>query len=420
MAELGPSSFVLIDLDPDSGDPSGLTIGVEGDTIISSILPDNTREVVTRVEDSSSTWASSIASSLGVFAGSSLPLSGFGAGDTTPAVAAQPGYAYRLVVATDSDRLVWAKGPFSTANIQEGNWESAGASTFNMGNSNFSGTNMTIITRELSIGNSLSAHEDCDVNFDGNLTLSGNLSGGGNIGVIGQIVCGQTGSGTADLDVRDDNSDATIEINAGANYDSLIKFRENNAWRCDMGWDGGENDFFIKTHTGAIRLDPYDGYTVSASCSAITVSSCPVPPPWSFVEVTADDGKNTADAYYFADDSTQSKTELAADHITWDSSDSYFTIANAGWYEFEMQGSITVGSSPTTVTTSIVQTTGLGGTEVEKIDKVQVLRTNIDPHDIVIKWMGYVEAAKNFTCKLDGTGTVRMEKGSTFSCKRIN
>jgi len=159
--------------------------------------------------------------------------------------------------------------------------------------------------------------------------------------------------------------------------------------------------------------------SVKFDLSAVTVSSCPVPPPWSFVEVTADDGQNTADPYYFASGSTQAKTEVNAGHITWNSTHSYFTIANAGYYEFEMQGSITVGSSPTTVTTSIIQTAGLGGSETEKIDKVQVVRTNIDPHDIVIKWVGYCGAA-NFTCKLDGTGTVRMEKGSTFTCKRIN
>ena len=116
----------------------------------------------------------------------------------------------------------------------------------------------------------------------------------------------------------------------------------------------------------------------------------------------------------------QSTTEIDAGHVTWNSTESYFTIANAGWYEFEMQGSITVGSSPTTVTTSIVDTPGLGGVEIEKIDKVQVVRTNIDPHDIMIKWVGYVAAAKNFTCKLDGTANVKMNKGSTFTCKRIN
>ena len=84
-----------------------------------------------------------------------------------------------------------------------------------------------------------------------------------------------------------------------------------------------------------------------------------------------------------------------------------------------MQGSVIVASSPTTITTSIVQTTGLGGTEVEKIDKAQVVRTNIDPHDIMIKWMGYCAAA-NFTCKIDGDNAVVMQKGSTFTCKRIN
>ena len=271
----------------------------------------------------------------------------------------------------------------------------------------------------ITVTNSLSAGPSCNVEFDGDVSVSGNLSGAGNIGVIGQIMCGQTGIGTADLNVVDDNSNATVEINAGANYDSLIQFRENNAWRCDMGWDGGDNDFILKTFTGDINLQPYTGFTVSASCSSLTVSSCPVPPPWSFVEITADDGQNTADPYYFASGSTQSKTEID-DAILWNSTNSYFTIANAGYYEFEMQGSITVGSSPTTVTTSIIQTAGLGGSETEKMDKGQVVRTNIDPHDIMIKWMGYVGAGTNFTCKLNGTGTVRMEKGSTFTCKRIN
>jgi len=157
---------------------------------------------------------------------------------------------------------------------------------------------------------------------------------------------------------------------------------------------------------------------VTMAASSITVSSCPVPAPWDFVEVTADDGANVATPYYFASGSSQSKTELLPSHITWNSSESYFTLANAGYYEFEMQGSVIVASSPTTVTTSIIQTTGLHGTEIEKIDKAQVLRTNIDPHDIVIKWMGYCPAA-NFTCKIDGTAAVVMQKGSTFTCKRL-
>ena len=160
--------------------------------------------------------------------------------------------------------------------------------------------------------------------------------------------------------------------------------------------------------------------TLSATPSSITVSSCPVPPPWSFVEVTADDGTNSASPYYFASGSTQSTTEIDATHITWNSTESYFTIANAGYYEFAMNGSVTVGSSPTTITLSIVQTDGLGGSEIEKIDTVQTIRTNMDPHLASIRWMGSVGAGTNFTCKLDGTGTVRMEKGSTFSCKRIN
>jgi len=278
----------------------------------------NTTE--TTVDNGSAFWASSIASGVGVFMGSSVVVSGFGAGDAAPS----PPHGSRLAINTASQRLMWVKGAFTQNEMgedSEGEWISDNNSNFNMGNSNFSGTNLNIITRNISVGNSLSAHADATVQFDS---------------------------------------------------------------------------------------------------STITVSSCPVPPPWSFVEVTADDGQNTADPYYFASGSSQSDTEIDATHITWDSTNSYFTLANAGWYEFEMQGSVIVASSPTTITTSIVQTDGLGGTEIEKIDKAQVVRTNIDPHDIMIKWVGYCGAGLNFTCKLDGTAAIVMQKGSTFTCKRIN
>ena len=271
------------------------------------------------VDNGSAFWASSIASGVGVYMGSSVVVSGFGAGDAAPA----PAYGSRLAINTTSQRLMWVKGAFTQNEMgedSEGEWITDNNSNFNMGNSNFSGTNLNIITRNISVGNSLSAHANA-----------------------------------------------------------------------------------------AVQFDP----------STITVSSCPVPPPWSFVEVTADDGQNTGDPYYFASGSSHLKTEIDAAYITWSSAGSYFIVASAGYYEFEMQGSIVVGSSPTDVTTSIVQTTGLGGAEVEKIDKLQRIRTNIDPHDIMIKWVGYCEAA-NFTCKLDGDNTVRMEKGSTFTCKRIN
>jgi hypothetical protein len=166
-----------------------------------------------------------------------------------------------------------------------------------------------------------------------------------------------------------------------------------------------------------LNITSLNSLTVNAS--VITVSSCPVPPPWSFVEVTSDDGVNSNE-FYFASGSSQATTEIDAAHITWDSSESYFTIANAGYYEFEMQGSVIVGATTTVVTTSIIQTTGFGGTEVEKIDKDQTIRTNLDPHDVMIKWVGYVEADKNFTCKIEATALNRLQIGSTFTCKRIN
>ena len=56
MAELSATNLVLIDLDPDSGDPSGLKVGLVGDTIASSTLTRNIRNVVSAVEDTSATW----------------------------------------------------------------------------------------------------------------------------------------------------------------------------------------------------------------------------------------------------------------------------------------------------------------------------------------------------------------------------
>jgi hypothetical protein len=108
-------------------------------------------------------------------------------------------------------------------------------------------------------------------------------------------------------------------------------------------------------------------------------------------------------------------------NITWDTTNNYFTIAETGTYEFEMQGSFVVASSPTEITISIIKTDGLGGLEVEKIDKLQVLRTNIDPHDGMLKWIGSVTAGEKFTCKIDsGANTVTMRLGSTFTCIKLS
>jgi hypothetical protein len=136
------------------------------------------------------------------------------------------------------------------------------------------------------------------------------------------------------------------------------------------------------------------------------------------VEITANNGVVTADPYYFASGSTQVVNETAG--IAWDTTNNYFAITAAGTYEFEMQGSFVVASSPTEITISIISTTGLGGTEVEKIDKLQVLRTNIDPHDGMLKWIGSVTEGQNITCKIDsGANTVAMRLGSTFTCIKL-
>jgi len=215
-----------------------------------------------------------------------------------------------------------------------------------------------------------------------------------------------------------------------------IRFAGNNGAPANKVYNrirGISNDVAAGSEDGSIQLRHLlagsevisliasgGGVTVEES---LTVSTCPIPPPWSFATVTVADGVNTSLDYYFASGASQSKTEIDAAHITWDSTNSYFTIANAGFYEFEMQGSVIVNTSPTTITTSILETTGLGGTESVKITKNQLIRANIDPHDVMIKWVGEVAAGKNYTCKFNSGGggaANQLQRGSTFTCKRIN
>jgi len=176
-------------------------------------------------------------------------------------------------------------------------------------------------------------------------------------------------------------------------------------------------------HVGGDLSSTVDA-TVQLDSSTITVSSCPVPPPWSFVMLTAAANVTTSQDYYFGmSGSTKTITESDVQHITWNDTLAVFTIANAGFYEFEMQGSVIVNTSPTTITTTIVETDFLGGTEVSKNVKNQLVRANIDPHDIMLKWVGYVAAGKNYTCKFNsgsGVAVNTLQKGSTFTCKRIN
>jgi hypothetical protein len=257
----------------------------------------------------------------------------------------------------------------------------------------------------------------------GDLTVSGDLSGTGNIGVVGQIMCGQTGPGTADLNVVDDNSDATIEINSGANYDSKVQFRENDAWRCDVLWDGGDNDFHIITYTGNINLRPAAGYgvLVSGDLSATGSLSATTPAPYLWFRSAAD-GVAATNQYFGSGTGT-----LTVNHSGFsDASSDVFTngyveIPETGVYEIFAKIGCNVTSSPTTCSVIIMTTTGWGGTETTLALGTQVIRTNIDPHQAVCDYIGTFTAGTKVAIKLgaDGSNTVKPERFASVSFKKI-
>jgi hypothetical protein len=280
---------------------------------------------------------------------------------------------------------------------------------------NATGVDSTRLTStNINVTTTLSAGPGCTTSFDGDLSISGNLSGGGNIGVIGQIMCGQTGPGTADLNIVDDNSDATVEINSGANYDSKIQFRENDAWRCDLGWDGDDNDFFLKTYTGDINLDPAAGYTVSASCSSITVSSCPIPNPVCYAQM---DGAGTAGTteIKFGAGVTPSTVTDGSDQITWDNTNKTFDIAAAGTYH--VLATLVFNVAGITLPTVRIK----NGATAKNRYTAHGVHSAEDPEEVTIQ-ATFVCAASDeisVTFQDDGSTDVNLMAGSAVIVKRL-
>jgi hypothetical protein len=271
-----------------------------------------------------------------------------------------------------------------------------------------------LTSTNINVTTTLSAGPGCTTSFDGDVSISGNLSGGGNIGVIGQIMCGQTGPGTADLNVVDDNSDATIEINSGANYDSKIQFRENDAWRCDMLWDGGDNDFQIKTYTGDINLDPADGYTVSASCSSITVSSCPIPNPVCFA-LMAGAGTAGSTEIKFGAGVTPTTVTDGSNQIIWDNSNSEFDIAADGTYHVLATLVLTVAGITLPTIRIKKDTTVINHYLAHGVHSAE------DPEEVTIQAAFACESGDSITVTFedDGSTDVNLERGSAVTVKRL-
>ena len=173
------------------------------------------------------------------------------------------------------------------------------------------------------------------------------------------------------------------------------------------------------------------GSNPTASVSAITVSSCPVPAPWSFVTIIDDEQtKDTNQTGYYWGSAVgaeatlpeKTNTELSTELISWDNTGMFFTVADGGYYELICRSSVQMQSNSPAKVTFNLSSLALGGGSTSLIQKANRISAASDPEGVIIHWMGYLLGGTKVVCYISvggGEGAV-MFKGSTFTCKRIN
>ena len=141
------------------------------------------------------------------------------------------------------------------------------------------------------------------------------------------------------------------------------------------------------------------------------------PFPYSYVQM---DGYGiTSDAvYYFASGVTPTLVEKDTDQIEWDDTNKYFTVKETGTYEIILCGAATVASSPTEIHMSIAKVAPPAADFVY-LEKVQTIRTNMDPHDLNLRWIGNITATTNYTLRINGNNACQLRAGSTLTLRRI-
>ena len=288
-----------------------------------------------------------------------------------------------------------------------------------------------VVARHIHYANQLSGHTDSTALLDGSLSAMKGISapdpwGFSSVDAGGKLFfLRRKDSATYENLIRADDGTITLQAeddihlksNSGEDF---ARFNENAAV-----WLYYDNSKKIETNTqGAVVTG---GVSATGSVSSVTatltssasVSGCPFPPPFSYIAANADLGTGV-DNFYFGSGVSITSTSSTNDGIIFDSTNGYWVIADAGWYEVRGDIAQNVTVSPTTVTNYVITTTGYGGTEAVKSASYSVLRTNIDPHLTIAHWIGYLTAGVNLAIKCDAsTGLMKSERGSTASVKRI-
>ena len=167
-----------------------------------------------------------------------------------------------------------------------------------------------------------------------------------------------------------------------------------------------------------------NGINVSGSIvsdTSASVSGCPFPLPYLWFR-SATDGTAEVSQYFGSGTGALTVNEGGvSDASSTVFTDGYVEIPDTGVYLIDTKISMNVISSPVTTSILIITTTGFGGSETTLSLGTQVLRTNIDPHQVVCDYIGTLTAGTKIAIKItgDGANTVKPERFASVRFQRI-
>ena len=154
--------------------------------------------------------------------------------------------------------------------------------------------------------------------------------------------------------------------------------------------------------------------TINTVASSISVSACPLPLPFSYVQLTNDGSAAAAEVNIGAGSTNKVFNSDSAD-IVWNSTADYFTIKKPGYYEVVARVVLEVAT--TTVVTLNVKT---GSATVQNTFAPKI-NSAVDPQEATLHAVFTAAANDNIlvTHKDDASTNVNAGAGTTLMIKRI-
>ena len=208
--------------------------------------------------------------------------------------------------------------------------------------------------------------------------------------------------GTITLQAEDD---VHLKSNTGEDF---ARFNENAAV-----WLYYNNSKKFETHN--------EGVLIRGNLSATGSLSATTPSPYLWFRSAAD-GIAEVSQYFGSGTGALTVNQSGFSDASSDVFTSgYVEIPDTGVYLVDAKIAMNVTASPTTASILIITTTGWGGSETTLALGTQVLRTNIDPHQVVCDYIGTFTAGTKIAVKItgDGSNTVKPERFASVRFQKI-